>query len=102
MHLAGIVAHGNPHAVTVGIGADDNLGSLFVGEVDAHGKSWAILRVGGGNGRKASVLNVLLGNSEHFKAKLIEQWHNAVAASAMEVGKDHLGFILAPLHQVGT
>ena len=91
LHRSGGVADGHAHAVGVRIGADDDLGSGFLGEIDGHLQGRGVFRIRRLHGGEAAVLDVLLGHGEHFESEAAEHRHVDGAAGAVQIGEDHLG-----------
>ena len=84
-------AHGDAHAVGVGVGAEHKRGANFFCQCDAQGKSLAVFGVGGFDGGEVAVGGCLLGDDLAFYAQFLEHGRDGAPARAVDGGEDDLG-----------
>lgn len=91
-HFTGGVTDTDAHAVAIGVGADDNVGAFFVGEIDGHLEGGRVFGVGGFDGGEAAIWHVLFGDGEEVEAESLEDGGNEDATGTVEGGEDDFEF----------
>ena len=87
---AGAVAHGDAHAIAIGIGANDDVGTFFFRQVTRHLQGGGDLGIGRDHGGETPVGEVLLGHGEKRDAEVAQELRHMHRASPVDRGEDDL------------
>ena len=92
LHLAGLVAHGDAHAIGIGIGGHHHVEFLRLGQRHAQRERLGVFRIGRFHRGETCVESRLRRHFLHLHPRLPQCRHGGNATDAMDVGVDHLEF----------
>ena len=94
-----MVPHQDAHPVGVGVGAQDEVGPLLLGDVHGQIEALGVLRVRGGHRGEVAVQHHLLGHAEYMlHSKAAQGLGDQLIAAAVEGGVHHLEAVGHPGH----